>query len=73
MVAGLIWPGWPRKVWISGCSGAMAPMIASVASALVKEAAWVARQPSKKPASAQAVENWMRVMRARPFFVPVEI
>lgn len=51
----------------------MAPMIASVASALVKEAAWVARQPSKKPASAQAVENWMRVMRARPFFVPVEI
>ncbi len=63
-----ICPAWPRKAWISAISGAVDPMIASVDSDAITTDASTMRQPSNRPASAQAVENWVPLIRARPFF-----
>ena len=51
--AASIWPAWPRSAWISGSSGAVEPMIASVDSAAVTSAACAARQAPNSPASAR--------------------
>ncbi len=66
--AASICPRWPRSAWISGRSGAVEPMIASVDSAEISSAFCAARQAPNSPASAQAVENWVPLISASPSF-----
>ena len=65
-----IWPRWPRRAWISGCSGAVEPMIASVDRAEITNAEFAARHASNSPASAKAVENCVPLIKASPSFGP---
>ena len=65
-----IWPRWPRSAWISGSSGAVEPMIASVDRLAVSTVASASRHAVNSPASAQAVENWVPLMSPRPSFGP---
>ena len=64
--AASIWPRWPRSAWISGRSGAVEPMIASVDRQETSSAFCAARQAAKRPASAQAVENCVPLISASP-------
>ena len=66
--AASIWPRWPRSAWISGRSGAVEPMIASVERQETSSAFCAARQAPKRPASAQAVENCVPLISASPSF-----
>ena len=50
--AASICPAWPRKLWISGCKGAVEPMIASVDKAEITSADRAAFQAPNRPASA---------------------
>ena len=69
--AASIWPAWPRRAWISGCKGAVDPMIASVDRAEVTSADCAACASRRnRPASAKAVENWVPLIRASPSFGP---
>ena len=60
----------PAKMWIAGLSGAVDPIMASVDMADVTTADIAARQPSNNPARAQAVENCVPLISARPSFAP---
>ena len=68
--AASIWPRCPRRAWISGWSGAVDPMIASVDSAETTSASRAQRQASNSPISAKAVENCVPLMSASPSFGP---